>query len=136
MSFAFETGGDSSVSIRVVGVGGGGGNAVNRMITGGIRGIDFVAINTDKQCLNYSAATMAVVRLSRIQIAMLLLFHTASIRLVIPLWKKVESPIKPNTFFFCPLRRRLRSMPSPAEIPPPIQKMVSVTFKGGTIPSV
>lgn len=58
MSFAFETGGDSSVSIRVVGVGGGGGNAVNRMITGGIRGIDFVAINTDKQCLNYSAATM------------------------------------------------------------------------------
>ena len=58
MSFAFEFGGDSSVSIRVVGVGGGGGNAVNRMITSGVRGVDFVAINTDKQCLNYSAATM------------------------------------------------------------------------------
>ena len=58
MSFAFEVGGDSSVSIRVVGVGGGGGNAVNRMITSGVRGVDFVAINTDKQCLNYSAATM------------------------------------------------------------------------------
>ncbi|MEA5038883.1 MAG: cell division protein FtsZ [Clostridiaceae bacterium] len=58
MSFAFEFGGDSNVAIRVVGVGGGGGNAVNRMITSGIRGIDFVAINTDKQCLDYSAATM------------------------------------------------------------------------------
>ena len=58
MGFAFEYGSDASVAIRVVGVGGGGGNAVNRMITGGVRGIDFVAINTDKQCLNYSAATM------------------------------------------------------------------------------
>ena len=58
MGFAFEYGSDTNVSIRVIGVGGGGGNAVNRMITGGVRGIDFVAINTDKQCLNYSAATM------------------------------------------------------------------------------
>ena len=58
MGFAFEYGSDTTVTIRVVGVGGGGGNAVNRMITGGVRGIDFVAVNTDKQCLNYSAATM------------------------------------------------------------------------------
>ena len=58
MGFAFEYGSDTTVAIRVVGVGGGGGNAVNRMITGGVRGIDFVAINTDKQCLNYSAAIM------------------------------------------------------------------------------
>ncbi len=58
MGFAFEYGSDTSVAIRVVGVGGGGGNAVNRMITGGVRGIDFIAINTDKQVLNYSAATM------------------------------------------------------------------------------
>ncbi len=58
MGFAFEYGTDTTVAIRVVGVGGGGGNAVNRMITGGVRGIDFVAINTDKQMLNYSAATM------------------------------------------------------------------------------
>lgn len=58
MSFAFENGGESSVAIRVIGVGGGGGNAVNRMITSGVRGIDFVTVNTDKQCLNYSAATM------------------------------------------------------------------------------
>ena len=52
MGFAFEYGSDTSVAIRVVGVGGGGGNAVNRMITGGVRGIDFIAINTDKQVLN------------------------------------------------------------------------------------
>ena len=58
MGFAFEYGSDTAVTIRVIGVGGGGGNAVNRMITGGVRGIDFVAVNTDKQCLNYSAATM------------------------------------------------------------------------------
>lgn len=58
MNFAFESGAESNVVIRVIGVGGGGGNAVNRMITTGVRGIDFVAINTDKQALNYSAATM------------------------------------------------------------------------------
>ncbi len=58
MSFAFETGGDAPVNIRVIGVGGGGGNAVNRMIASGIRGIDYIAINTDKQVLNFSAATI------------------------------------------------------------------------------
>ena len=58
MGFSFEYGTDNTVAIRVVGVGGAGGNAVNRMITGGLRGIDFVAMNTDKQCLNYSAATI------------------------------------------------------------------------------
>ena len=36
MGFAFEYGSDTTVTIRVVGVGGGGGNAVNRMITGGV----------------------------------------------------------------------------------------------------
>jgi cell division protein FtsZ len=37
--------------IKVVGVGGGGGNAVNTMIEGGIQGVDFVAANTDCQVL-------------------------------------------------------------------------------------
>ena len=46
------------INIKVVGVGGGGGNAVNRMISSGIRGVDFIAVNTDKQALNYSAATI------------------------------------------------------------------------------
>lgn len=56
MSYAFETGAESGVVIKVIGVGGGGGNAVNRMVGSGIKGIDFIAVNTDKQALNYSAA--------------------------------------------------------------------------------
>ena len=42
--------------IKVVGVGGGGTNAVNRMIEEGIRGVEFVAINTDAQALAISDA--------------------------------------------------------------------------------
>ena len=42
--------------IKVVGVGGGGGNAVNRMIQAGIKGIDFVAANTDLQVLRVNRA--------------------------------------------------------------------------------
>ena len=56
MGFAFEIGRESDVSIKVIGIGGGGGNAVNRMVTGGVSGVDFIAINTDKQVLNFSAA--------------------------------------------------------------------------------
>ena len=43
-------------SIKVVGAGGAGGNAVNRMITSKVEGIDFIAINTDAQALSYSKA--------------------------------------------------------------------------------
>ena len=42
---------EGAAMIRVVGVGGGGGNAVNRMIEAGITGVDFVAVNTDSQDL-------------------------------------------------------------------------------------
>ncbi len=42
--------------IKVIGVGGGGGNAVNRMIEAGIKGVDFVVANTDVQALNHSKA--------------------------------------------------------------------------------
>ena len=42
------------VQIKVVGVGGGGGNAIDRMIESGIKGVDFIAINTDQQALNRS----------------------------------------------------------------------------------
>ncbi|MBE6988858.1 MAG: cell division protein FtsZ, partial [Ruminococcaceae bacterium] len=58
MGFEFDTGVESNVNIKVIGVGGAGGNAVNRMITSGLRGIDFIAINTDKQALDYSASTI------------------------------------------------------------------------------
>lgn len=44
-------------SIKVVGVGGGGNNAVNRMINSGLKGVDFIAINTDKQALHMSLAS-------------------------------------------------------------------------------
>lgn len=43
-------------TIKVVGVGGAGGNAVNRMITAGLRGVEFIAVNTDKQALDVSKA--------------------------------------------------------------------------------
>jgi len=46
--------------IRVIGVGGGGNNAVNRMITAGLRGVEFIAINTDKQALFLSKANTKI----------------------------------------------------------------------------
>lgn len=48
---------ETSAKIKVVGVGGGGGNAVNRMIEAGIRGVEFIAINTDIQALQNSRAS-------------------------------------------------------------------------------
>ena len=57
MSFGFETEPNSAVNIKVVGVGGGGNNVVNRMVLSGTKGVDFVAVNTDKQALAASNAT-------------------------------------------------------------------------------
>ncbi|MGH2591977.1 MAG: cell division protein FtsZ [Anaerolineae bacterium] len=51
---------ESSAQIRVVGVGGGGTNAVNRMIAEGLQGVDFVAVNTDAQALMLSKAAKRV----------------------------------------------------------------------------
>ena len=47
---------NSFASIKVVGCGGGGGNAVNRMVEAGLRGVEFIAVNTDMQALNMSSA--------------------------------------------------------------------------------
>ena len=52
----FEVEQNSYASIKVVGCGGGGNNAVNRMVDSGLRGVEFVSINTDKQALNLSQA--------------------------------------------------------------------------------
>ncbi len=60
MAFGFETGPENVVSIKVVGVGGGGNNVVNRMVRSGAKGVDFIAINTDKQALNASSATYKI----------------------------------------------------------------------------
>ncbi len=56
MSFKFEETMDNVVNIKVIGIGGGGNNAVNHMITSGMKGVEFIAINTDKQVLNHSQA--------------------------------------------------------------------------------
>ncbi|HHV74094.1 MULTISPECIES: cell division protein FtsZ [unclassified Thermoanaerobacterium] len=51
-----ETDMEQFANIKVIGVGGGGGNAVNRMIEAGLKGVEFIAINTDKQALYMSKA--------------------------------------------------------------------------------
>lgn len=56
MGFEFNSNYDSGVKIKVIGVGGGGGNAVNRMIESNIQGVDFVTVNCDKQVLLTSSA--------------------------------------------------------------------------------
>ncbi|MFJ7933059.1 cell division protein FtsZ [Sporosarcina sp. NPDC096371] len=52
----FDTNVDDLAVIKVIGVGGGGNNAVNRMIEHGVRGVEFIAVNTDAQALNLSSA--------------------------------------------------------------------------------
>ncbi|KUO52476.1 MAG: cell division protein FtsZ [Desulfitibacter sp. BRH_c19] len=46
--------------IKVIGVGGGGNNAVNRMISANLQGVDFICVNTDAQCLSLSQAQMKI----------------------------------------------------------------------------
>ena len=61
MEFDFEQVYDSGVSIKVIGVGGGGNNAVNRMISTNIRGVEFIAINTDSQVIDSSCAAKKLI---------------------------------------------------------------------------
>ena len=56
MDFKGETGPENVVTIKVVGVGGAGNNVVNRMVRAGTQGVEFIAINTDKQALSISNA--------------------------------------------------------------------------------
>ena len=56
MAFGLDTGPESVVTIKVIGVGGGGSNVVNRMVRSGVQGVDFIAVNTDKQALATSSA--------------------------------------------------------------------------------
>lgn len=51
---------DNFARLKVVGVGGGGNNAVNRMISAGLRGVEFIAVNTDKQALFLSQANTKI----------------------------------------------------------------------------
>lgn len=57
MPFELDRDFDNIVKIKVVGVGGGGSNAINRMIDVGVQGVEFITINTDMQALYLSKAT-------------------------------------------------------------------------------
>ncbi len=61
MIFEHDDSMSSGVNIKVIGVGGGGNNAVNRMINTNIKGVEFVAINTDRQALKRSDASVQLV---------------------------------------------------------------------------
>jgi cell division protein FtsZ len=60
VKFTLETEDERTTNIKVVGVGGAGGNAVNRMVDDGVEGVEFIAINTDKQVLNVSKADLTI----------------------------------------------------------------------------
>ena len=60
MAFGLDTGAESVVNIKVIGVGGGGSNVVNRMVESGVKGVDFIAVNTDKQALAISSANQKI----------------------------------------------------------------------------
>ena len=60
MAFGLDMGPESVVNIKVIGVGGGGNNVVNRMVRTGTKGVDFIAVNTDKQALEASSATSKI----------------------------------------------------------------------------
>ncbi|HHU23336.1 MAG TPA: cell division protein FtsZ [Clostridiales bacterium] len=60
MSFTLETGPENVVTIKVVGVGGAGNNVVNRMVSSGSSGVEFIAVNTDKQALAASSADLKI----------------------------------------------------------------------------
>ena len=60
MPFELEDSYESGVVIKIIGVGGGGNNAVNRMIATNIRGVEFIVVNTDKQALLQSSAEVKI----------------------------------------------------------------------------
>ncbi|NND70911.1 MAG: cell division protein FtsZ [Rhodothermales bacterium] len=59
-SFIFDDSSADEAKICIVGVGGGGGNAINNMVAKGIHGVDFIAINTDIQALTSNAAPVKI----------------------------------------------------------------------------
>ncbi len=61
MTFEHDDACESNVCIKVIGIGGGGNNAVNRMIASNVQGVQFVSINTDRQALKNSLASTQLV---------------------------------------------------------------------------
>ena len=60
MDFKAEVGPENVVTIKVVGIGGAGNNVVNRMVKSGTQGVEFIAVNTDKQALAVSNADQKI----------------------------------------------------------------------------
>ena len=60
MAFSFESGPDNVVVIKVAGIGGAGNNVINRMVSAGTQGVEFIAINTDKPALSVSNADVKI----------------------------------------------------------------------------
>ncbi len=60
MDFIADAGNDNVVTIKVVGIGGAGNNVVNRMVKSGTQGVEFIAVNTDKQALAVSNANQKI----------------------------------------------------------------------------
>ena len=58
--FTYDDEAMNDATIRVIGVGGGGGNAVNNMLAKGIHGVDFIAVNTDQQALGTNLAPLKI----------------------------------------------------------------------------
>ena len=57
MVFTLDENFDAKAKMKVVGVGGAGGNAVNRMVSAGLTGVEFISINTDAMALDNNKAT-------------------------------------------------------------------------------
>ena len=57
MAFVMDANTGGGDVLKVIGIGGGGNNVVNRMVRAGMQGVEFIAVNTDRQCLNASQAT-------------------------------------------------------------------------------
>ncbi len=60
MAYEIDNEQQNVTNIKVIGTGGGGGNAVNRMAEAGFAGIELIAVNTDRQALNFSKATQKI----------------------------------------------------------------------------
>lgn len=60
MAIGLATNDFEGAKIRVIGIGGGGGNAINNMIKGGLEGVDFIVANTDKQALDHNLAKVKI----------------------------------------------------------------------------
>lgn len=60
MKIEFDAESYSAANIKVIGVGGAGGNAINRMINANLKGVEFIAVNTDKQALSINQASIKI----------------------------------------------------------------------------